>query len=83
MSETKLEAKQWAHSENFRYHSENLALRKFRNVCEIFSLCLIAKFFDFFYIILNFFFLKSNKIINKENKNKNNKIIKIKIKTFF
>ena len=38
MSETKLEAKQWGHSENFRYHSEILTLRKFRNVCEIFAM---------------------------------------------
>ena len=60
MSETKLDAKQWGHSEkfsyhreNFRYHSEkrkfsiiaknrydseNLALRKFRDVCEIFAM---------------------------------------------
>ena len=45
-----------------------------------FSLCLIAKIFDFFL----YFFLKNQikEIINK-NKNKNNKIIKIKIKTFF
>ena len=71
MSETKLEAKQWDHSENFRYHSENLALRKFRNVCEIFAMS-----------NSDFFFFEKKKLINK-NKNKNNKILKIKIKTFF
>ena len=74
MSETKLEAKQLAHSENFRYHSENsLSWRKFAMIAKIehcenfamfakFSLCLIAKIFEIFDF---FFFEKQNKISNK------------------
>ena len=41
------------------------------------SLCLIAKIFEFFFI----FFLKNQiKLLIIKNRNKNNKIIKIKIK---
>ena len=68
MSETKLEAKQWAHSEKF-----SLSLRKFAIIAKIehcknfamfakFSLCLIA----------NFFFFEKKNLINNKNKNKNN-----------
>ena len=76
MSETKLEAKQWG-------HSEILTLRKFRNVCEIFAISNREIFLIFFEI----FFEKSNKInnnnnINNNNINNNNKIIKIQ-KIFF
>ena len=56
MSETKLEAKQWDYSENFRYHGENLALRKFRIVCEIFAMSNR----EFVFLIKN-----KNKIVNK------------------
>ena len=78
MSETKLEAKQWGHSENFRYYREILTLRKFRkrNVCEIFAMSNSEIFFIFL-----IFFEKSNKInynnnINNNNINNNNKIKK-------
>ena len=63
MSETKLEVKSRAHSENFHYHSENFhyhsensALQKFRNVCEIFAMSNSEIF-----LIFLIFFLK-NKI---------------------
>ena len=43
MSEIKLEAKQWG-------HSENLALRKFHNVCEIFAMSKIFFTFSNFFL---------------------------------
>ena len=55
MNETKLEANSGTIAK-IRYDSENLALRKFRNVCKIFATSNSK----------NFFFLKNkNKIINK------------------
>ena len=57
MSETKLEATQWGHSENFRYHSEKIrydseicSLRKFLKVCEIFAMC-NSEIFIFYFLL--------------------------------
>ena len=71
MSETKLKVKTVGHSEKFSLTSEIFArlakIRHFARLAKIrhfaifakISLCLIAKFFDFF-------FEKSNKIINNK-----------------
>ena len=61
MSETKLEvksepiAKIFAMIAKIHYDSENLALRKFRNVCKNFAMS-NSEFFSFFFLYFLYFF---------------------------